>query len=148
MDELDQIIYFQNGELNTPYVLANAGLLLKSDEPRMAAILYMVIARHKKNSFCGFYGLGQCFLALEKPQNARDAFRKAFLLGGRPYMAVALIEALLLCEEYAEAEALALKCAVEFVTDAKMNERFKNLYQRAAHGDASQVSTVQVQDAY
>ncbi len=127
-DDLELLIYFPNGELNTSYVLANANLLLKAGEAKLAAGLFLRVAREKRSSFNGFYGLAQCFMKMGKHESAVQALRKAFQISRKPYVAFSLIEAALNAGQRSEAEQLALECAVEFVEDMELNQRFRDLY--------------------
>ncbi len=136
--ETDNIIYLPNGELNAPYLLANANLLLKEGDPQLASSLFLLTTKTKNYAHCGFYGLGQCYRHLQKPDLALDALRKAFALSRRAYIAIALIQALLECGQFQEAEQTSLSCAVEFLNDTYASEQIRGFYQKAIQ---SQVST-------
>ena len=123
------ILYFPNGEMNTSFILSNANLLLKEGEIELAASLFLLIKNQKKYSHCGHYGLGQCFLKMKNPHQAVIAFEKAFSLAKHPYIAAALIEALLASKEFNTAEKRTLEFAREFANDISFLELFRRQYQ-------------------
>lgn len=127
-DDLNESIYLPNGNLNAPYVLSNASLLLKEGEVDMAASLFKQVTGHPKLGHCGHYGIGKCFMKIGKPAKAVAAFEAALLLQRRPYIAASLLEALIALQEYTQAEKRALEFAREFVADPESIERFRSLY--------------------
>ena len=130
-ENLDQLIYYPNGDLNVPYVLANANLLIKSGDINLAATIFMAAAKNKKQAYCGYYGLGLCFVKLGKHAAAVQAFQKSFSLKQRPYIGVAWVEALIESGKGNEAEQIALQCGILFVNDGEASQQFRNLYLRA-----------------
>ena len=130
-NELNDLIYFPNGDLNFPFVLANANLLLKEDEVELAVSLFGLITQHKSRAYFGHYGLGQCFLKSGEPDSAALSFERAFRLGRRPFLAYAWIEALISDRKYKEAEKTALLCAVEFAEDLETSNRLREFHRRA-----------------
>lgn len=125
---LDLVLYTETGELNAPYVLANANLLYKEGEYRLAGAMFLAIARNSKYSYCAYYGLGRCFTALFQYKAARQAFEKAFACARKPYIGLALLESLVATQSYLQAEEMAPKLAVEFADDAPFCNEIGALY--------------------
>ena len=130
-NDLDDLIYLPNGELNSPFVLANANILLKENEFKLAAKLFLLMANQRTYAFCGYFGLAKCFEKLSKPTQASESYKRAFELSRRPYIAFAYLECLLANHHYHQAEQFALMCAVEFVKHADEGERFRRFHRDA-----------------
>ena len=78
-----------------------------------------------------FYGLGQCFAKLGKPNAAIRSFQKAFTLTRKAYVADAIIECMMISGQYEEAEKLARECAMEFLSQTEIAERFREHFHKA-----------------
>src|SRR5690348_9410979 len=100
-----------NGEINAPYILANADLLLRRGETELASKLFRAVKNHSRLGYCGHYGLGRCFLAEGKTGQAIAAFEKALSLVKRPYIATILLKTLIDSRNADLAERRALELA-------------------------------------
>ncbi len=128
LNSLDLVLYSENGELNAPYVLANANLLYKEGEYRLAGAMFLAIARNEKYSYCAYYGLGRCFTALFQFNAANQAFEKAFKLAPKPYIGLAWLESMIAAQKHAQAEKMAIRFAVQFADDAHACNEIGVLY--------------------
>ncbi len=124
----EDLSYFPNGELNISFLLFNANLLLQEGELELAASLFQLVKNHHKYGYCGHYGIGQCFLKAQQPKLAAQAFERAYSLEKRPYIAVALIDALIACEYFEAAEIRSIEFAREFSAEPKFVELFRQHY--------------------
>jgi len=125
----EDLCYLPNGELNVPFILTNANLLLLENELELAASLFQLVKGHTPYAHCAHYGIGQCFLKAQCPRQAVQAFEKAFLLEKRPYIGTALLEALMACGDLPAFEKRAIELAREFSFDEKFVEIFRRQYQ-------------------
>jgi tetratricopeptide (TPR) repeat protein len=123
-----EFAHLPSGELNVPYLLANANLLFQEGDLAAAASLFRAVKSHPKYGFCGDYGLGQCYLAEGKFQTAAAAFEKAYAKCHRGYIAVAHLEALKCCGYRAQLQNCAIIYAQEFNQEEKTVERIRALY--------------------
>ena len=130
-EQLDLMILLPNGELNAPFLLANANLLLKAGEFKTAGSLFLRIAKTKKYAYCGYYGLGLCFRKLGQTEQAVEALKKSYLLEKRAYIAIELVKTLLESGRIKEAEQLSFACAAEFSDQAPVVEEMGKLFQQA-----------------
>jgi tetratricopeptide (TPR) repeat protein len=124
--------YLPNGELNAPYILANADLLVKHGEYLAAAKLFRLLKDHPRLAHCAHYGMGQCLLKSGKPELALQAYEKALSIQKRDYIAQSLIQALIACGEYAEAEQRSFDFARDFASSEAAVESFRSLHRSAA----------------
>ncbi len=141
-NDLKDTIYLPNGELNSPFVLANANILLKEKELKLAASLFLLIAKQETYAFCGYYGLGQCFTGMQKHEAAVESFRKAFQISKRSWIATAWIDCLMRTGDFRSAEKVALECAIEFVNQPEVSEKFRLYYRDAAEAQLRSEKTL------
>ena len=128
-DEIANLAYFPNGELNASFILANANILLREGELSLAISLFRLAKDHKKLGHCAHYGLGQCFVAAGDWDRAVKAFESALSLSRKSYIAVALLEALMATKQYAVVEQTAVEIAREFSQDRAFVEKVRRIYQ-------------------
>lgn len=95
----EDFIYLPNGELNIPFLLVNANLLLKEGEIQLAASLFERVKASEKYRHCAYYGIGQCFLKLNARKQALSLFKKALACKRRPYIENAIIDLETLCSK-------------------------------------------------
>ena len=127
-DEITNLAYLPNGELNASYILANASILLREGELSLAASLFCLVKDHKKLGHCAHYGLGQCFFAAKDWGRAVKAFEKALLLARKSYIARALLDALMASKQYALVEKTAVTLAREFAQESSFVEEVQRIY--------------------
>jgi tetratricopeptide (TPR) repeat protein len=139
-DEISNLAYLPSGELNAPYILASARVLLREKEYSLAISLFGLLKDHQKFGHCAHYGIGQCFFAANDLDRAVKAFEKALSLARKPYIAIALLESLMANKQYSLVEKTALVLASEFAQDTSFIETVRQIYQDSIdHKDAGAV---------
>jgi tetratricopeptide (TPR) repeat protein len=113
-DDSLELAYLPNGNLNFPYILSNANLLLQSGEIDLAASLFRLALGEPKVAHIALFGLGQCCMAGADYPKAARAFEKALLVSRRPYIAEAHLKALKMAGELELTGTLTQQYAAEF----------------------------------
>lgn len=126
-DPLD-LAYLPNGDLNVPYLLANANVLLRGNELQLAASLFRLVKDHPKYGFCGDFGLGQCLMKAKKFRHAARAFEQALSKVHRGYIAIAHLDALKQAGETAQVQRLGILYAKKYEKDPSVLEKIRNIY--------------------
>ncbi len=133
----DDSAFLPSGGINIPIILSNALILLKENEIELAASLFRLAKKYPKYVHCGHFGMGQCYLKANDPRRAVRAFELAFSITPRPYIGLALVEALIESKCFQIAEEKALNLAQFFATDPKSVKDFKEKYQECLFKEKS-----------
>jgi tetratricopeptide (TPR) repeat protein len=128
-ENIIEAAYLPSGEMDIPFIFENAVLLLRENEYELAASLFRVAKDDKQLGYQAWFGLGQCYVAAQKYQNAVLVFEKALSLSKQPYIAVALVHSLISCKHFDIAEKKTVEYAREFAHDAASVSQLRKYYQ-------------------
>jgi tetratricopeptide (TPR) repeat protein len=139
-DEIMEMAYFPNGAMNAPFILSNANVLLKAGEVDLALSLFRVVKAHERLAFCAHYGIGLCYLKKSDPERALGALEKALSLARRPYIAVALVNALLACGQFKLSEERSVQFAQEYAAQVGYVDVFRKQHSQSIAKSESSIS--------
>lgn len=77
--DLEKVYAGEKGELNTPYLLENAKVLLRAREFALAKNIFQTLIRSHQHSTDVFQGLAQCYESEGDYTKAEEAYQKAIL---------------------------------------------------------------------
>ena len=127
-EEISNLAYLPNGNLNASFILANGKILFEEKELALAVSLFRLLKDDKKLGHCAHYGLGQCFFAANDFAQAVKAYEKALSLSKKSYIAKALLEALMANKQYPSVEKKALQFVVEFTNEPEFVQEVRKIY--------------------